>query len=85
MGVPAPCKERIGDITWNVKEYTRNNKSEVTEMKIKEIALGIAEELKESIIEDANRKWTKKDTICSIVSVILSAATSAIVVLLCTK
>ena len=54
-------------------------------MKITEIALGIAEELKESIIEDANRKWTKKDTICSIVSVILSAATSAIVVLLCAK
>ena len=39
----------------------------------------------ECINEEANRKWTKKDTICSIVSVILSAATSAIVVLLCTK
>ena len=37
-------------------------------MKIKEIALGIAEELKESIIEDANRKWTKRHDLLNRVS-----------------
>lgn len=54
-------------------------------MKIREVFSEIVTKLDNYITEEANRKWTKQDTICSIVSAVVSILASVITVLLYTK
>lgn len=54
-------------------------------MKAREILSEIITKIDAYITEEANRKWTKQDTICSIVSAVVSIFASVITALLCTK
>ena len=54
-------------------------------MRAREILSAMVTKIDDYITEEANKKWTKQDTICSIASALVSILASVITVLLCTR